>query len=494
MTTHQEHAMRGDLDPELLRTHGGALLDWLATYLTPGPEGAERFPVLAQTTPGAVRAALPTAPPQRAESLDSILGDVERLLIPATTHWNHPAFFAYFSISSSIPGILGELLAAGLDSNQMLWRTAPAATELEEVTLDWLRQLVGLRAPWFGQIVDTASVAVMHALACARERAGFDVRQRGLTGRSDVPALRVYCSAHTHSSVDKAMIALGLGLDNLVRIPVDAAYRVDVKAMRSAIATDVASGYRPIAIVGTVGTTSTSSIDAIPALADLAAETGCWLHVDGAYGGSAAIVPEMQYLMDGVDRADSLVINPHKWLFTPVDCTAFWVRDQALLKRAFSLVADYLVTPEADAVTNYMDYGVQLGRRFRSLKLWMVLRAFGADGLAERLRFHCELARDFAGMVHYAGDWEVVAPVPLALVVFRYAPEGVDDATRDRWNLEIMSRVNAEGRSYLSHTVLNGRVVLRLAVGNLRTERRHVEQCWASLREAARVVRTAASS
>jgi aromatic-L-amino-acid decarboxylase len=240
-----------------------------------------------------------------------------------------------------------------------------------------------------------------------------------------------------------------------------------------------------------VGTTSTSSVDPIPALADLAAETGCWLHVDGAYGGSAAIVPELRYLLDGVDRADSLVVNPHKWLFTPVDCTAFWVKDRALLKRAFSLVADYLVTPEQDTATNFMDYGVQLGRRFRSLKLWMVLRAFGADGLAERLRFHCELARDFAGMVHYDGDWEVVAPVPLALVVFRFAPDGVAATTLDQWNLEIMAVVNASGRSYLSHTVLDGRVVLRLAVGNLRTERRHVEQCWQALRTAAQAVRGA---
>jgi aromatic-L-amino-acid/L-tryptophan decarboxylase len=485
------HTSHGDLDPALLRTHGTALLDWLATYLTPGPEGAERYPVLAQVAPGAVRAALPATPPQTAESLETILADIDRVLIPATTHWNHPAFFAYFSISSSIPGILGELLAAGLDSNQMLWRTAPAATELEEVTLDWLRQLLGLESPWFGQIVDTASVAVLHALACARERAGYDVRQRGLTGRADVPALRVYCSAHTHSSVDKAMIALGLGLEHLVKIPVDAAFRVDVEAMRAAIAADIAAGRRPIAIVGTVGTTSTSSVDPIPALADLAAETGCWLHVDGAYGGSAAIVPELRYLLDGVDRADSLVVNPHKWLFTPVDCTAFWVKDRALLKRAFSLVADYLVTPEQDTATNFMDYGVQLGRRFRSLKLWMVLRAFGADGLAERLRFHCELARDFAGMVHYDGDWEVVAPVPLALVVFRFAPDGVAAATVDRWNLAIMAAVNASGQSYLSHTVLDGRVVLRLAVGNLRTERRHVEQCWQALRAAARTVRGA---
>ncbi|MCU0635559.1 MAG: pyridoxal-dependent decarboxylase [Gemmatimonadaceae bacterium] len=481
----------GDLDPALLRTHGVQLLDWLATYLSPGPDGAERFPVLARVRPGEIRAALPSTPPMHAESLDAILADVERVLIPGTTHWNHPGFFAYFAISSSVPGILGELLAAGLDTNQMLWRTAPAATELEEVTLDWLRQLVGLRTQWFGQIVDTASVAVMHALACAREAAGFDVRERGLAGRSDVPTLRVYCSAHTHSSVDKAMIALGLGHANLVKIPVDGAFRVRVDALRAAIAADRAAGMRPIAIVGTVGTTSTTSVDPIAALADVASESGCWLHVDAAYGGSAAVVPELRYLLDGTDRADSLVINPHKWLFTPVDCTAFYVRDRALLKRAFSLVADYLVTPEQDAATNYMDYGVQLGRRNRALKLWMVLRAFGAEGLAERIRAHCDLARDFAGMVHYAGDWEVCAPVPLALVCFRYAPDGVDEGTRDRWNLDIMARVNAEGRSYLSHTMLDGRVVLRLAVGNIRTERRHVEQCWVSLRAAAAVVHAA---
>ncbi|MES2524956.1 MAG: pyridoxal-dependent decarboxylase, partial [Gemmatimonadota bacterium] len=398
------------------------------------------------------------------------------------------SFFAYFAISGSMPGILGELLAAGLNVNGMLWATSPTVTELEAVTLEWLRKMMGMGDGWFGEITDTASVSTFYALAAARERAGLDVRARGMSGRADMPALRVYCSEHAHSSVDKAVIALGLGHQNLVKIPADADFRMRPELLAAAIEADVAREFKPIAVVATVGTTSTTSVDPVRAVCAIARQHGCWTHVDGAYGASAAIVPELRYLLDGIDLADSLVVNPHKWLFTPVDCSVLYTRHPDALKQAFALLPEYLVTRGGGDVTNLMDYGIQLGRRFRSLKLWMVLRAFGENGIAERIRFHCELAREFAGMVHFEGGWELTAPVPLSLVCFRCTPPGASEAEIATLNAAIMERVNASGEAYLSHTKLGDRYTLRLAIGNLRTERSHIEAVWKLLRAAARDV------
>ncbi len=476
--------LTGDLSPDEFRAAAHAAVDWIAEYL----EHPERHPVKSRVQPSDIRAALPAAPPSTGEPLADMLRDVQQTLLPGITHWNHPAFFAYFANSGSYPGILGELLTAGLNANGMLWVTSPAVTELEQVTLDWLRQLMGLGDGWFGQITDTASVSTFYAIAAAREVAGFDVRARGMAGRSDLPVLRVYCSEHAHSSVDKAVIALGLGHDNLVKVACDDAFQMRPEALHAAISEDIAAGHRPIAVVATVGTTSTTSIDPVPAVVAIARKFNCWVHIDAAYAGVAAITPELRYLMDGVDGADSLVVNPHKWLFTPMDCSVLYVKRPDALKQAFALLPEYLKTHGQDDVVNLMDYGIQLGRRFRSLKLWMVLRAFGADGIAERIRLHCELARDFAGMVHYEGGWELTAPVPLSLVCFRYAPAGADEARIAALNAEIMERVNARGLVYLSHTKLNGRYTLRLAIGNVRTAREHVELAWRELRDAAAVV------
>lgn len=412
------------------------------------------------------------------------MADFNSKIVPGITHWNNPAFFAYFSISGSYPGIIGELLAAGLNVNGMLWASSPSVTELEQVTLSWLRQLMGLSDEWFGEITDTASVSTFYALAAARESLALDVRTRGLAGRDDMSRLRVYCSEHAHSSVDKAVMALGLGHENCVKIATDAEYRMKPDALRAAIEQDVAAGYRPMAVVPTVGTTSVSSIDPVRAVAEIAKEFGCWVHVDGAYGGSATVVPELRYLLDGVELADSLVVNPHKWLFTPVDCSVLYIKKPETLKAAFALLPEYLITKQADSVMNLMDYGIQLGRRFRSLKLWMVMRAFGAEGLAERIRFHCELAREFAGMVHYEGNWELMAPVTLSLVCFRYAPPGMSEDDIARANAAIMERVNAGGKAYLSHTKIDGKYMLRLAIGNIRTGREHITLAWNELRGA----------
>src|SRR6266550_2840932 len=341
----------GDLPTSELLTHGHAALEWIARYL----DHPERVSVLSRVVPGEIREMLAPSPPEHGEPLGDILRDFESQILPGITHWNHPGFFGYFATSSSVPGILGELLVAALDVKAMLWRTSPAATELEQVTTDWLRQMLGLPGGWFGFLNDTASISSMLALAAAREaKPELDIRARGMAGRADLPRLRVYASTHAHSSIDKAALALGFGLDNVVHIDVDAEFRMRADALAAAIADDNARGYLPLACVATVGTTSTTSIDPVPAIAEICRRESIWLHVDGAYGGTLAIVPEYRYILDGVESADSFVVNPHKWLFTPFDCSAFFVRRPEVLKRAFSLVPEYLVTHEQDEVVNYM--------------------------------------------------------------------------------------------------------------------------------------------
>ena len=478
--------MAGDLPREELTSQGRAILDWIAEYL----EHPEHYPVLARVRPGEVRAGLPASPPSAPQPLADILRDFTTTIVPGITHWNHPAFFGYFATSSSVPGILAEMLIATLDVKAMLWRTSPAATELEQLVTDWLRQMLGLGEGWFGITTDTASISSMLALAAAREaRPELEIRERGMSGRADLPRLRVYASTHAHSSIDKAALALGLGLENVVHVDADEEFRMKPDALAAAVAADRASGFLPLACAATVGTTSTSSIDPVPAIADICRREQMWLHVDGAYGGMLAIVPEYRHVLAGVEGADSLVVNPHKWLFTPFDCSAFFIKRPEVLRRAFSLVPEYLVTREQDEVVNYMDYGVQLGRRFRALKLWMIIRAFGVDGLVERMREHRALARELASWIETSQDWELMAPVPFALVCFRYAPNDVDPSTLDLLNETIMHEVNATGEAFLSHTKLDGRFTLRVSIGNIRTEERHVRVLWDRLREAAAATR-----
>src|SRR5215213_4065265 len=475
----------GDMSPEEFRRFGHEVVDWVAGYLARSGD----YPVLAQVEPGQLRSQLPPSPPERGEPMKEILEDFERFIVPAVTHWNHPSFFAYFATSASAPGILGEMLAAAIDAKAMLWRTSPASTELEEVALDWLRQLMGLPAEFGGIIYDTASVATMHAVAAAREALNLRVREDGMSGRTDLPLLRLYASEQSHSSVEKALIARGLGQRSLVKVPADDEFRMDAAALAELIDEDKRAGHLPFCVVATVGTTSTTSIDPVPAVADVCEREGLWLHVDAAYAGSAAVVPELRHVLDGCARADSLVTNPHKWLFTPFDLSALYCRRLDVLRRAFTLTPEYLRTPEQDAVRNGSDYGVQLGRRFRSLKLWMILRYFGHDRLAAFIREHCRLAASFAGWVEASTDWELLAPVPLSVVCFRARPrvEGETDDARaarlDALNERLMEAVNATGEIFLSHTKLGGRFTLRLAVGNIRTEESHVRRAWALLNE-----------
>ena len=455
--------------------------DWCASYL----DRVGDLPVLARVEPGEIAAALPEHAPVAGEPLADILADVDRVLIPGITHWNHPGFMAYFGISGSPPGILGETVAAALNVNAMLWRTSPAATELEQRVLRWVAELTGLPAGWFGEITDTASASTMYALAAAREAAGLDIRTRGMAGRADLPPLRMYTSDQAHSSVEKACIALGIGQEGLCKIPSDAAFRMRADLLAEAVAADVAAGVRPLAVVATVGTTSTTSIDPVPEIADVCARHGMWLHVDAAYGGSAAVVPEMRHVLAGCERADSVVVNPHKWLFTPVDCSLLYTARPADLKAAFSLVPAYLETPEDGGVVNLMDYGLSLGRRFRALKLWMVIRAYGAEGLAALISGHIELARRLAAAIEAEPGWELLAPVPFSTVCFRRHPDGIDDeAELRRLNEAIIEHVNADGRAFVSHTDLGGRHAIRVAIGNMATTAEHVDTAWELMREA----------
>lgn len=378
----------GDMDAEAFNRHARRALDWVADYLG----HSERYPVMTRVQPGDVRAALPAEPPEHGEDFDAILDDFEQIITPGLTHWNHPGFFAYFAISGSAPGVIGELLAAALNVQAMLWRTSPAATELEGLTLDWLRQLVRLPEGFEGVIYDTASVATIHALAAAREAAVPDVRERGLAGRADLSGLRVYCSEQAHSSVDKAVMLLDLGHGALRKIAVDADFRMRAEHLAGAIAEDREAGHLPIAVVATAGTTATTSVDPVPAIARICAAERIWLHVDAAYAGVAAMVPSCAHVLDGCEGADSVVINPHKWLFTPFDLSALFSPRMDVVRAAFSLTPEYLRTPEAGDVQNLMDTGFQLGRRFRALKLWMVLRHFGAEGIRRRLSEHMRLA------------------------------------------------------------------------------------------------------
>lgn len=465
----------GDMPAADFRQYAHQLVDWVADYF----EKIEQHPVLPDINPGAIREKLPSAPPRSGEAMETILTDVDRVIMPGMTHWNHPNFFAYFAITGSGPGILGEWLSDAFNINGMLWKTCPAATELEQVTMDWLRQMLGLPQNFWGIIYDTASISTLHAIAAAREQlTQLRIREDGLAGRPEVPRLRLYISEQTHSSIEKAAITLGLGLNGVRKIPADENYRLRADLLAIAIAEDRRHGWQPFCVVATVGTTSTTSIDPVPEIADICERENLWLHIDAAYGGAVAVVPEMRHVLSGCNRADSLVMNPHKWLFVPFDFSAFYTHKPEILRRAFSLVPEYLRTAQDHEVENLMDYGVQLGRRFRALKLWFVLRYFGVEGMAARLREHVRLAQKFAGWIDAHPDFERMAPTPFSLVCFRAHPHGIDESRLNHFNEQLLEAVNATREVFLSHTKLREQYVLRLAIGNLRTGERHVSRAW----------------
>jgi len=450
------------MTPDEFRRYGHEAIDWIAAYL----ENPQRYPVLPRVKPGQLTDALPEAGPRQGEPMEKITADFERLVVPAMTHWNHPGFFAYFANSSTPEGILGEMFTAALNGNGMLWKTSPAVTELEQVVLRWLRQWSGLPENWFGLIYDTASVASMHAIAAAREACDPESRTRG-----NRPGLVVYTSEQAHSSIEKGAIAVGIGQDYVRKIAVDDEFRMRPDALREAIEKDILAGLRPCCVSATVGTTSTTSVDPVPAIADICEQYRLWLHVDTAYAGATAILPEYRWAFAGCERADSFVTNPHKWLLTPMDCSVFYTRRPDVLRRAFSLVPEYLQTAQDPRAVNLMDYGVPLGRRFRALKLWFILRSYGLEGLQEVLRAHIRMAQEFAAVVDGDPRFERTAPAPFSVVNFRY--NGTDDE-----NKRILEAVNATGEAFLSGTVLHGRFTMHLAVGNHATRPEHVRRAW----------------
>ncbi len=472
-----------DMSPAEFRKHGHAVIDWIADYL----EKPEKWPVLPSVRPGEVRDALPQAPPARGEPMDKILEDFQRLIVPAMTHWNHPAFMAYFANSSTGAGVLGEALTAALNVNAMLWRTSPAATELELLTLDWLRQMLGLPSNFFGAIADTASSNTLYALAAAREmRPELRIREDGLAARDDLPPILIYCSEEAHSSVDKAVMTLGFGLRALKKVPTDARLRMDTNALAEIIAGDRRAGAIPLAVVATVGTTSTTAIDPVPAIAEICEREKMWLHIDASYGGTAAILPDMRHVLDGCDRADSLVVNPHKWLFTPMDCSVLYTRRPDLLKRAFQHIPEFLKVSDGDGVVNLMDYGIPLGRRFRALKLWFVIRHFGVEGLRALVREHIRLARLLAEWIDADPELERLADVQFSTVVFRHRPSGMAPNKLDEHNARVLEKVSATRQVFLSHTRVRGSYALRVAIGNIHTTEVHVRRVFDLVKEAGR--------
>ena len=468
---------------EDFKDQSAAVLAWIQRYLS--DSGA--YPVLSQVKAGEIVAALPGHAPEDPEPFARIFEDFERIIMPGITHWNHPRFFAYFSNTSAPVAVLAEALCATLNVNAMLWRTSPAATELEDVVLAWLRRLLGLPQQFHGIIYDTASIAGFTALAAARDALDLEIRERGMAGR-DIPVPRVYITQHTHSHIEKAAIALGIGRDNVIKIKSDALYRMDADALEAQVRDDLAKGFVPMCIVGTIGTTSMTSVDPIARLAQIAKRHSVWLHVDAAYAGVAAMLEEHRALFSGVEHADSLVMNPHKWLFVPMDLSVLYVRNPETVRRAFSLVADYLVTPETN-VHNYMDYGLQLGRRFRALKLWFVLRTYGAQGIRDRIREQIGFAQELARWIEAEPDWEVVAPHPFSVVCFRYQPQGHTEEQLGSLNVQIMNAVNATGKTFLSSTKIDGKTVLRIAIGNERTTLADVKLAWDLLKDASRALR-----
>ncbi|MBL8173621.1 MAG: amino acid decarboxylase [Bryobacterales bacterium] len=458
-----------DMPAEEFRKAGHEIVDWIADYLA----DPRRHPIMTGIAPGDLIDKLPAHAPARGEPFDAIFRDFQDLIVPSSTLWNHPRFFNFFSVSTSGPGILAEALIATLNMNGMIWKSSPAVTELEQVTLGWLRDWLGLPGSFFGIIHDTASLATMHAILAARTKADPAIRTEGSS-----PGMVLYTSEQAHSSVEKGALALGIGQRYVRKIGLDSAYRMRPELLRQAIAEDRAAGLRPFCAVATVGTTATTAIDPVPAIAAICEEQDLWLHVDGAYGGHAGLVPEYRAYLDGCARADSFVVNPHKWLFTPIDLSAFYTRHPQYLRQALSLVPSYLQSAENPRALNYMDYSIALGRRFRALKLWFVMRYFGQERIVAIVRHHIEMARELAQRIEADPRFELAAPTPLSLVCFRL--KAGDQATG-----ELLARIDRDRTAFLGQTVLDGRLTIRWAIGNIHTTQHDLDETWALLQRSA---------
>ncbi|MCB0743262.1 MAG: amino acid decarboxylase [Ignavibacteriae bacterium] len=456
------------------RKYGHEMIDFIADYI----DNVESKPVLAKVNPGEIKGKLPQSPPVKSESMEDVFNDINKIIMPGITHWNHPNFMAYFNSTASMPGILGEILSGAFNTNGMIWKTAPASTELEEVVLSWFRQMLQLPQKFFGIIYDLASVSSMHAIAAAREEAKQKYHN------FDIIKLRLYCSEQAHSSIEKGAITLGLPLSSVVKIKTDEQFRMIPSELNNAIREDIEKELQPFCVVATVGTTSTTSIDPVDEIVKVSKQYNLWLHVDAAHAGSAAIVPEVRQILSGVEDADSLVVNPHKWLFVPIDLSVLFTSKPEVIKKAFSIVPEYLKTDEEEKVINYMDYGIQLGRRFRSLKLWFVIRYFGVEGLQNIIREHLRLGELFADFIDRDPNFERLAPTPLSTICFRALPnKEMSENQLNIFNKKLMDGINNSGKLLLSHTKLHDKFTIRLTISGIRTEEKHILQAWELIKE-----------
>ena len=454
------------------------LADRMADYY----QDIETYPVKSNVKPGDILAQLPELPPANGEDMAQIVSDFEQIIMPGITHWQSPNFFAYFPANGSYPSILAEMLTASLGVQGMVWDTSPAAAELEELVMNWLKTMCGLPANWDGVIQDTASTSTLVAILSAREKlSNYGINENGF---ENAAKLRVYCSAEAHSSVEKAVKIAGIGRKNLVKIPTDASYRMDVSELRKAISSDISEGFIPLCVVAAIGTTGCTAIDPLAGIAEVTNEFKVWLHVDAAYAGTALLLPEYRWMIEGIEKADSFVFNPHKWMFTNFDCSAYFVKDREVLIRTFEILPEYLKTGNRGLVNDYRDWGIQLGRRFRALKLWFVIRSFGVIQLQEKIREHIEIARWFEKQVTEYPGFEILAPVTLSVVCFRFKPDGINDLENlNRTNETLMKQLNASGKLFLTHTKLNGKYTLRMSIAGTLTEQQHVEKAWELIKE-----------
>ncbi|MEA1876396.1 MAG: aminotransferase class I/II-fold pyridoxal phosphate-dependent enzyme [Bacteroidota bacterium] len=461
------------MKPEEFRKHAHQLVDWMLDYY----ENIDKFPVKSQVSPGEILSKLPASAPQSGESMDQILKDFNELILPGMTHWQNPNFFAYFPANASFPSLLAEMLTATLASQCMIWDTSPAAAELEEQMMNWLKQMTGLPTDWAGVIQDGASTATLTAILTAREtKSAYRINKEGFNNGQQ---FRVYCSTETHSSVEKAVKIAGLGKSNLIKIAVDDSLAMDAKALEKAIAKDLSAGFIPLCVIAALGTTGTTAMDPLEPIASICKKHEIWLHVDAAYAGTALLLPEYRWMIEGIEEVDSFVFNPHKWMFTHFDCTAYFVKDEEALVRTFEILPEYLKTQSRGKVKDYRDWGIPMGRRFRALKLWFVIRSFGIEGLQTKIRKHIQLAERFESWVLDHPDFEIMTKRTLNLVCFRYHPHGISNEVEiNQLNENLENSINSEGNIFLTHTKVHGKYTLRMVIAQTNVEEKHVEEAW----------------
>jgi aromatic-L-amino-acid decarboxylase len=469
------------IDSEEFRRYAHQFVDWMADYL----QDVERYPVKSPAQPRDIYNKLPDNPPFNGETIDAIMADFQAIIMPGITHWQSPNFFAYFPANSSYPSVLAEMLTATLAAQCMVWETSPAAAELEEKVMNWLKQMTGLPSSWDGVIQDTASTATLCAILTAREKfSGFKINEEGF---KNFTGLRVYCSTETHSSIEKDVKIAGLGRRNLIKVRVDDQFRMDPNALEEAIKNDLSAGLKPLCVIATIGTTGSTAVDPIDDIGRLCEKYNIWLHVDAALAGTALVLPEYRWMTDGVERADSFVFNPHKWMFTNFDSSAYFVKDRESLIKTFEILPEYLMTRSRGLVNDYRDWGVSLGRRFRALKLWFVIRNFGLKGIQDKVIYHLTLAKNLESKILNEEDFELMVPVLLNTVCFRYKPAGSSgEDFLNPLNEELLNRLNKTGKIYLSHTKLNGKYTLRMVTSQTNVEQRHVDQAWELIMKTAR--------